>query len=155
MATPSKSLMELFRDAAREKSCDELIEINAVLATELALIRERLEQRENVIKELQERLELISESSCKPPSTDDPEKPKGDRKGWKKKRKRGAQPGHKGHSRVLASKEKVSRFVDVLPDGCSRRQGKLTSTDEGPWRHQVWELPAPFEMLITEYRLRD
>jgi hypothetical protein len=66
------------------------------------------------VKLLEERINLDSNNSSKPPSSNGPGKPnRAQRRA--SDRKRGAQPGHKGHSRAMLDEAEVDRFVDCKP----------------------------------------
>jgi len=91
------------------------------------------------VADLEAQLGQNSSNSHKPPSTDapgtrPPKPPKG--------RKRGGQPGHKGHRRELLPPEKVTRRTVVKPSACkccgSRR---LDAVRAEPRVHQVLEVP--------------
>ncbi len=64
---------------------------------------------------LQERIKLDSNNSSKPPSSDGPGR--GSRAQRRaSQRKRGAQPGHKGHSRAMMDEAEVDSVVDCKPE---------------------------------------
>ena len=65
------------------------------------------------VQVLQERVSLDSRNSSKPPSSDGPGGNRAQRR--TSQRKRGAQPGHKGHSRSLLDECEVDRVVDCQP----------------------------------------
>lgn len=66
---------------------------------------------------LQERVNLNSRNSSKPPSSDGPG---GANRAQRRasQRKRGAQPGHKGHSRSLLDKSEVDGDVPLPVEPC-------------------------------------
>lgn len=108
----------------------------------------RLEQR---VAELEARLQQNSQNSSRPPSSDSPavkrrppDAPSG--------KKRGAQPGHDAHQRVLLPPERVQRVVPCRPTHCRRCRSPLAGDDAQPLRHQVVELP-PVELDVIEYQL--
>ena len=73
-----------------------------------------IEQLLQRVRALEERVNLDSNNSSKPPSSDGPGKPnRAQRRA--SQRKRGAQPGHKGHSRTLLDDSVVDRLVDCKP----------------------------------------
>lgn len=117
----------------------------------LAYFLDRLEQAEKIIAQLEERLALTSKNSNLPPSSDSPgqktkSKPKSERK-------RGGQPGHKGHKRELLPPEQVDSIISVKPENC--RQCGLSFDaiqSSNPERHQVTELPV-IRPIVTEYQL--
>ena len=66
------------------------------------------------VKLLEERISLDSSNSSKPPSSNGPDSAnRAQRRA--SQRKRGAQPGHKGHSRALLDDSEVDRLVDCKP----------------------------------------
>lgn len=102
----------------------------------------RLERR---IVELEARLARDSDNSAQPPSSDPPWKRPEQRQGG---RKRGGQPGHRGHKREQLEPTEV---VDLKPPSCSGCGGALVGSDERPSRHQVVEIPE-ISARVTEYR---
>jgi transposase len=135
-----------------------IAELERLLSAALALIdaqAERIAEQDARIAELDRsnaelkaRLGMNSTNSSKPPSSDGPgvqrpaHKPTG--------RKRGGQPGHKGHERCLVPPERVSRVVDCKSDRC-RRCGRSLSPDPQPRRYQVVEMPE-IQPDVSEYR---
>ncbi len=106
---------------------------------EIASLRER-------VAELEAQLAQSSRNSSKPPSSDgpatarSPSKPSG--------RKRGGQPGHEGHERVMLPPDRV---VDYRPERCERCHAPLSGEDPAPKRWQVLELPRS-KPEVTEHR---
>src|SRR5450756_2435899 len=120
---------------------DELIEANR-----------RLESR---VAELEQRLKRNSRNSSLPPSADPPSVPPRPRQAASGRRA-GAQPGHPGRGRRLASIESLDELIDHWPARC--RCGHVFCPTERealgePARHQVAELP-PTAVLLTEQRLQ-
>lgn len=111
---------------------------------------ERL-RAENV--ELRRRLEMNSQNSHKPPSSDgyrkkrvQPALPRGE------KRASGGQVGHKG--KTLRQVEKPDKVQVHLPEHCAVC-GRVISADEGHEvvsKRQVFDLPEP-KLEVTEHRL--
>src|SRR5215212_7144704 len=87
----------------------------AVRAAIELLERTVAELRERV-RELEARLALNSTNSSKPPSSDGPGTPRAAKK--PKGRKRGGQPGHRGHHRMLLPPERVDEVVQHTPESC-------------------------------------
>lgn len=104
-------------------------------------------------EELRRRLEMNSQNSHKPPSSDgyrkkrvQPAMPKG------KKRASGGQEGHQG--RTLRPVEKADKVQVHLPDHCGIC-GRVIAPDEGyevVGKRQVFDLPEP-KLEVTEHRL--
>ena len=69
------------------------------------------------VADLKEQINLNSDNSSKPPSSDKPGKKEKHRKLGSGK-KRGAQAGHKGKSRKLLPPDQVEQFVVHKPDTC-------------------------------------
>jgi transposase len=115
-------------------------------------VREVIFALEARIGELEARLGLNSTNSSLPPSADPPgvmrpvKSPTGKR--------RGAQPGHRGHFRSRVSLERVDQVVEHRPAVCCHCVASLTGAAEAgiPLVHQMAELP-PVRALITEHRL--
>ncbi len=114
------------------------------------------------IAALEARLRQDSSTSSRPPSSDPPgtqaqrraPPPAAGADG--EPRRRGGQPGHPGHHRLLLGEERVDRVVAVTPPAC-RGCGMALPADGGvddpaDERVQVVELP-PVRAEVTEYRL--
>ena len=97
--------------------------------------------------ELRARLNLDSSNSSKPPSSDPPWKAPSERK---QGRKRGGQPGHRGHRRELV--DHPDDVVDHRPESCRRCNQALSGDDPSPFRHQITELPQ-VAAKVTEHRV--
>ena len=100
---------------------------------------------------LQERLDQTSQNSSQPPSADGPAAPPRPAKAPSGKR-RGGQPGHPGHERVLYPVEECQRVEDHRPPQCRQCGERLSGDDPEPYRHQVVELP-PIRPYVEEHRL--
>ena len=75
-----------------------------------AVIAQLLER----VKLLEERISLDSNNSSEPPSSNGPgSMTRTQRRA--SQRQRGAQPGHKGHSRAMLDESEVDRLVDCKP----------------------------------------
>ena len=106
---------------------------------------------EQQVKDLEERLRVNSTNSSLPPSANPPWAPKPAKKP-PTGRKRGAQPGHKGHGRKLLPPEQVDHRVEYRPTVCERCQASLKKQPgELVGRHQVAEMP-PRAVEITEHQ---
>jgi len=119
------------------------------------LIRD-LERRVTTLEEanrlLQEQLATNSSNSSHPPSSDPPQTTTLRRRKKRSGRKRGAQPGHTGHTRKLLPVEQCQRVVEHYRPQCRNGGGQLTGEDDQPLRHQVIEVP-PVAPHVEEHRL--
>src|SRR4051794_8965074 len=123
----------------------------AAIAAVFLAMRQRVDELETRVGDLEARLKLNSTNSSKPPSSDPigmkrkpPAPPSG--------KKRGGQPGHRKTQRVLVPPEKVREAVECKPDACRRCGHGLVGDDPEPLIHQVAELPR-IEPIVDEYRL--
>jgi len=126
-------------------------DLQAALWVVVAGYEQRLSGLEAEVAELKERLNQNSQNSSRPPSADGPQvkrRPPQAPSG----RKRGAQPGHPGHQRVLVPVEQVQEVIERKPPQCRRCGEALHGCDPQPLRHQVIEVPPPAPQ-ITEYQL--
>jgi transposase len=99
------------------------------------------------IRTLQEQLSQTSRNSSRPPSSDPPQHQRLHRP--RSQRRRGAQPGHPGHTRTLLPVEEVDEVVVIKPEQCASCHAPLLGDDPTPWRHQVIEMP-PIKPVVTE-----
>ena len=101
------------------------------------IVAENQQLRETV-EQLQEIVNRNSQNFSQPPSQDRPEqKPAKEPSG--PPRKRGGQPGHRGHHRVLV--DDADEIVIHKPIRCTGCGALLLGDDPPPYRHQVTELP--------------
>lgn len=105
-----------------------------------------------IIEELTERLNLNSNNSSKPPSTDLKKKKKREAKGKKTGKSQGAQPGHKGTYKELLSPEQVDNFITCVPTEHCDCGGEIEVNRNNFQRHQVYEIPEP-RCIVTEYQI--
>jgi transposase len=132
------------RIAALERQLAERDARIAALEAQVAMLLARVD-------ELTRQLGQNSSNSSKPPSADGPAAPRqAPRKPSGKKR--GAQPGHKGHHRVRVPSDQVDHVVEHKPPTCGDCGVALAGDDPEPMRHQVTELP-PVRAEVTEHRL--
>ena len=127
---------------------DDLLALVAALQAENASLKARL-------AELERRLGLNSSNSGKPPSSDGLKKPARvtslrDRSG----KKPGGQKGHKGETlRQVADPDVV---IDHYPSACSGCGAGLDpDTSVGHSARQVFDLPEPRPLVVTEHRAHD
>jgi transposase len=119
-----------------------------VNVVELQQVGGQLQER---VGKLEEQVGKNSRNSSKPPSSDPPHVKKAPPK-QTGKRKRGGQPGHKGHSRQSKPAEEVTRFEISKPSSCELCGTLLLGEDPQPRRHQVCELPV-IKPEIIEYQI--
>ena len=112
---------------------------------------EKLVNSEARNQELLEKINRTSKNSSSPPSSDLP----GTSKSLEKKKsgkKRGGQPGHKGHTRHLYDVSECEAILDHHPETCSCCGEKLSGEDANPLRHQIVDIP-PIKPIVVEHRL--
>ena len=124
-----------------------LAECHALILTQAELLGTLPSQ----VQVLQERVNLNSRNSSKPPSSDGPG---GANRAQRRasQRKRGAQPGHKGHSRALLDESEVDRVIDCRVPPVCECGGSVQWDGQPPRRHQVFDVP-PMRAQVAEYRL--
>jgi transposase len=133
------------RESPSDPSKDQLIE---VLRAENAALKAR-------ISELERRLGLDSSNSGKPPSSDGLRKPARvsslrERSG----KKPGGQKGHKGET--LRQVTDPNDVVNHYPPACSMcGVGLDPETSVGHSARQVFDLPQPQPLVVTEHRAHD
>ena len=150
MQTPNSSAKStaLTQAAAPEPPLPQsLAECHAVILAQAELLTTLQVQ----VQLLEERVNLNSRNSSKPPSSDGPGS--GNRAQRRaSQRKRGAQPGHKGHSRAMLDETELDSIVDCKPEPvCACGAAVVVAADE-PQRHQVFDIP-PLRARVDEYRL--
>ena len=97
-----------------------------------------VKQLRETVEQLREIVNRNSQNSSQPPSQDRPEqKPAKEPSG--PPRKRGGQPGHRGHHRALV--DDVDEVVVHKPTSCAGCGALLLGDDPAPYRPQVTELP--------------
>jgi transposase len=111
----------------------------------------RLADLETKQQELLEKINCTSKNSSIPPSSDPLNAEKRPEKN-KSGKKRGGQPGHKGHSRFLYSVDECESVLNHHPVTCRCCGEKLRGEDANPYRHQIIEIP-PINPIIVEHRL--
>jgi transposase len=130
---------------------DALWAICAKMPEEIKLLKQEVSLLKKENAELKERLNLNSNNSSKPPSTDTRKKKnKNLHKG--SGRSAGGQPGHKGIFRKLIPLEQVDRVISCPPpEHCHDCKTSLKPLD-GVIRHQVFDIPLP-RYEVTEYQI--
>lgn len=122
----------------------------SALEQNIVTMSDKIELLEKRIEQLENRLNQNSQNSNKPPSSDGPFKqPK--KKSDKKKRKRGAQKGHKGYRQQML---KPNRVEKIAPRQCSCGNTSFKGSRlKSYYTHQVIELPK-IQMDVTHYILQ-
>jgi hypothetical protein len=154
-----RRIVELEQTAPQQRIA-ELEAANRKLRVELDDARVVIHQQQEQIQQQQGRLadalakpRTNSTNSSLPPSSDrfhckrrPPLSPGQPRK------KRGAQPGHPQHLRLLVPSDQVRETIPCQPTTCRRCGKPLTGSDPDPLRHQVAELPVVVPDVV-EYQL--
>src|SRR6266851_2790160 len=109
----------------------------------------RVATLEGMRQALQEQLNQTSRNSSRPPSSDPPHRERSHRP--RSTRRRGGQPDHPGHTRLLIPVESVEEVVVLKPEQCRSCHAPLSGDDPTPFRHQVMEMP-PIQPVVTEYQ---
>ena len=136
------------RELPHAPSLEDLLALVAALEAENAALKARL-------AELERRLGLNSSNSGKPPSSDGLTKPARarslrDRSG----KKSGGQKGHKGETlRQVAEPDVVVNHYPSACSGCGA--GLDQDTSVGHSARQVFDLPDPRPLVVTEHRAHD
>ena len=146
---------EAIYDAGREAVVEALLAPAQV--EELTRMIDALRER---VEELERQLSRNSRNSSMPPSADPP-MTRQQRRALARQmakeslREQGAQPGHEGRTRELASPERVDERFEHLPHSCSGCGHDFNGGEErlgDPLVHQEWELP-PISPVVFEHRL--
>jgi transposase len=135
-------------DSPAEPSREELIALIATQAAEIAALKAQ-------IAELERRLGLNSSNSGKPPSSDGLKKPARVKSLRERSGKApGGQKGHKGET--LRQVTVPNEVVDHYPPACSICGVDLDpKTSIGHSARQVFDLPEPQPLVVTEHRAHD
>ncbi len=135
-------------ESPAEPSREELIALIAALRAENASLKAR-------IAELERRLGLNSSNSGKPPSSDGLKKPARVQSLREHSGKKpGGQKGHKGET--LRQVAHPNQIVDHYPSACARCGAGLNpQASVGHSARQVFDLPEPPALVVTEHRAHD
>jgi len=137
------------------QTLDEAHALVRVLWAELVAVRAELAGLQARVQDLEARLGQNSSNSSRPPSTDPPSTPKRP-PAPPTGRRRGAQPGHPAHQRVLVPAAQVDVIVAYWPRQCRHCEAPLAPEQAPvvgePVRRQVTELPT-VRAQVTEHRL--
>ncbi len=116
----------------------------------LVEITNRLKAIEAKFGNLEARLNLNSQNSSKPPSTDQKKTNKNRSLRKNSGRKPGGQPGHKG--KTLEKVDNPDEVIPHRPEVCLHCQTKLEGAEiNGYSARQVFEIPEP-KIIVTEHR---
>jgi transposase len=135
-------------DSQSEPTREELVALVQAQAAENAALKVR-------IAELERRLGLNSGNSGKPPSSDGLKKPPRTRSSREPSGKRpGGQKGHRGETlRQVAEPDSI---VDHFPSSCAACGAAVTpAMSAGHGARQVFDLPEPRSLVVTEHRAHD
>jgi len=138
----------MIREPPPEPTREELIALIQAQAAEIAALKAR-------VAELERRLGLNSSNSSKPPSSDGLKKPLRVRSLRERSKKpTGGQKGHKGETlRQSANPDKIE---DHHPEECAGCGAPLTPEDSAGFvARQVFDLPQPQPLVVTEHRAHD
>ena len=110
----------------------------------------------DAIQKLNEKLKTNSKNSSLAPSQDKQSKNKSNIKRTEERRKhpkkKGGQPGHKKHERILLPLDKVNYVVPCCPDSACACGGKVILNSKNYRRHQQYEFPI-IRPIVTEYQI--
>jgi transposase len=138
----------MYADSPSEPSREELIALVVAQRAEITVLKAQ-------VAELERRLGLNSSNSAKPPSSDGLKKPARvtslrERSG----NKPGGQKGHKGET--LQQVTDPDEVVNHYPSACSTCGVTLDpETSVGHSARQVFDLPEPRPLVVTEHRAHD
>jgi hypothetical protein len=138
-------------DSDWEKTPANVKELVEKMGQHIKKSEEKLAEQEVKHQELLEKINRTSKNSSSAPSSDPLHAEKHQEKN-KSGKKRGGQPGHKGHSRELYELSECESVLDHHPQTCSGCAEKLKGEDTNPYRHQIVEIP-PISPIIVEHRL--
>jgi transposase len=127
--------------------------VNAALQEQNSALSALVAVQQARIAELERQLGLNSGNSGKPPSTDDLKKQPARTKSLRVRsgKKTGGQKGHPG--KTLSRSETPDATIDHFPETCSGCGGALTgATATGHTARQVFDLPEPQPLIVTEHR---
>src|SRR6476660_1294740 len=133
-----------------EPSCPGCVQRDALIEA----LRQRVDELERQVKDLQQRLGANASNSSLAPSANPPaapppvvKRPTG--------RKSGGQPGHKGHQRLRLPPERVGHVIALVPSHCRACHTPLpqqpSAADPEPVWHQFAELPR-VSAVVTEFQ---
>lgn len=140
-------------ESPNEPSREELIALVRAQAAQIAALIADNTALKARIGELERQIGLNSSNSGKPPSSDGLKKPARVRSlREKSKRKSGGQKGHKGET--LRQTAEPDEIENHFPPACAECGAALTPqmAQEGHAARQVFDLPEPQPLIVTEHR---
>ncbi len=140
-------------ESPSEPSREELIALVRAQAAQIAALVAENAALKARIAELERRLGLNSSNSGKPPSSDGLKRPARVRSlREKSKRKPGGQKGHSGET--LRQISQPDNIENHFPPACAECGAALTRemAQEGHAARQVFDLPEPKPLIVTEHR---
>jgi transposase len=143
----------MIREAATpELTRDELISLVGAQSAQIAALLAENSALKARMGDLERRLGLNSSNSGKPPSSDGLKKPARVRSLREKSRKKpGGQKGHKGET--LRQRADPDVIEHHFPSACAACSAALTpSMSSGHAARQVFDLPEPKPLIVTEHR---
>jgi transposase len=133
-----------------EPSCPGCAQRDALIEA----LRQRVDELERQVKDLQGRLGANASNSSLPPSANPPQAPPPVVK-RPTGRKTGGQPGHQGHQRRRLPRERVQHVIALIPTHCEGCHAPLpqqpSAADPEPVWHQFAELPK-VSAVVTEFQ---
>jgi transposase len=117
-----------------------------------ASVRAVLRALHQRLTKLEEQLQLNSDNSSQPPSSDQPHHRREKKGKLPSGKKRGGQPGHQGQSRPLVPAEAVGEFRLYKPEICAHCGAALSGDDPTPVCWQVTDLP-PIQPVVIEHQV--
>jgi transposase len=142
-------------ESPNEPSREDLIALIRAQAAQIAALVAENTALKSRIAELERRLGLNSSNSGKPPSSDGLKRPARVRSlREKSKRKPGGQKGHKGET--LRQAAEPDEIENHFPESCAECGAALTpDTSAGHAARQVFDLPEPKPLIVTEHRAHE
>lgn len=135
---------------------DRLAKLERLVEAQQAIIEAKdreIARLQTKLEQLERRLSENSSNSNKPPSSDSPADRAARPKDKPSGRRRGGQPGHKGHKRSFLPASHVRSTTHCFPDACRRCGEDLPKRrDPDPVRHQVVDIPK-IEPVADDYWL--
>ena len=147
-------IFDFTQPSPKPESLDECHQVIDELWNKIKQLQKKCNQAFKTLENAEEKLQINSRNSSKPPSTDIHKKKKERRypKSRKKStKKQGAQHGHQGKGRKLIPTEEVDDVVVCLPPSHCQCGGNIKAEPNKKKRHPVHELPV-VTPIVTEYQ---